>query len=148
LAEIVSRSEPGGCKQSTFPKELCELPASMRWEVQKGAILENDSVDFTVRIASDHSDDTRDAQRLKRSKGASAIGRGWFNLTDRAPGRRICDHVSFEQFLCFEMAIGADALLRLNDLDQLPREVRRKFDHSTVIQQQTVNFAAWIEEVL
>jgi hypothetical protein len=56
--------------------------------------------------------------------------------------------VGFEQFLCFEMAVGADALVRPDHLDQLPCEVRRKFDHSTVIQQQPVYFATWIKEVL
>jgi hypothetical protein len=61
---------PVACKQSTFLKELGELPASVRWEMQKSTILENGAVDITVRIASDHSDVTRDAQRLKRTKGA------------------------------------------------------------------------------
>jgi hypothetical protein len=56
--------------------------------------------------------------------------------------------VAFEQFLCFEMAVGADTLLRPNHLYQLPREMRREFDYSAVVQQQTVNFAAWIKEVL
>jgi hypothetical protein len=120
----------------------------MRRQVEKGAILENDSVDLTVRIAFDYSDDTRDGQRLQGTQCAGAFGRSWFNFANSAPGRRVCDDVGFEQFLCFEMAVGADALFRPDHLDQLPRKVRRKFDHSTVIQQQPVNFATWIEEVL
>ena len=81
-------------------------------------------------------------------KRASPFSRGWLNLTDRTPGGRIRDHVAFEQFLCFEMAVCADALLRPNHLYEFPREMRRELDHSAVVQQQTVNFATWIEEIL
>ncbi len=86
----------------------------MRWKVQEGAIFENDSVDVTVRIASDYLDGARDAQRLERTKRAGPFRRGLLNLTDRTPGGRIGDHVAFEQFLCFEMAVGADTLFRPN----------------------------------
>jgi hypothetical protein len=54
LAEIINCSKADR-KQLTFPNELGELPASMRWEVQECAILENNSVDVTVRIPSDYS---------------------------------------------------------------------------------------------
>jgi hypothetical protein len=67
LAEIANCSKADRRKQLTFPNELGELPASMRWEVQEGAILENNSVGVTVRIPSDYSDGTRDAQRLERT---------------------------------------------------------------------------------
>jgi hypothetical protein len=50
----------------------------------------------------------------------SILRRGWLNLTDRTPGGRIRDHVAFEQFLCFEMAVCADALLRPNHLYEFP----------------------------
>jgi hypothetical protein len=120
----------------------------MRWEVQEGAILENNSVDVTVRIPSDCSDGTCDAKRLERTKRAGPFRRGWLNLTDRTPGGRIRYHVAFEQFLCFEMAVCADALFRLNHLHEFPREMRRELDHSAVGQQQTVNFAPWIKEIL
>jgi hypothetical protein len=120
----------------------------MRWEVQEGAILENNSVDVTVRIPSDNSNGTRDAKRLERTKRAGPFWRGWLNLTDRPPRSGIRYHVAFEQFLCFEMAVCADTLLRLNHLYEFPREMRRELDHSAVIQQQTINFAPRIEEVL
>ena len=45
-----------------------EPSASVRWEVQKGAILENNSVDLTVRISSDYSDGTRNAKRLEQRR--------------------------------------------------------------------------------
>jgi hypothetical protein len=70
LAEIINCSKADRRKQLTFPNELGELPASMRWEVQEGAILENNSVDVTVRIPSDYSDGARDAKRLERTKRA------------------------------------------------------------------------------
>jgi hypothetical protein len=120
----------------------------MRWKMQKRAILEDDSVDLAVWIPSDHSDDTGDTERPKRAKGASSLRWSWFNLTNGPPGGRIYDHVSLEQFFCFEMAIGTDVFLWLNHLDQLTCEMRREFDHRAVIQQQTVNFAPWIEEIL
>jgi hypothetical protein len=120
----------------------------MRWEVQEGAILENNSVDVTVRIPSDNPDGTRDAKRLERTERAGPFRRGWLNLTYRTPGGRIRYHMAFEQFLCFEMAVCADALLRLNHLYEFPRQMRRELDHSAVGKQQTVNFAPWIKEIL
>jgi hypothetical protein len=82
LAEIASRSKADRRKQLTFPNEVGELPASVRWEVQEGAILENNSIGVTERIASDYSDGTRDAQRLERTKATDTFRRGWLNLTD------------------------------------------------------------------
>jgi hypothetical protein len=120
----------------------------MRRKVQKSSILKNDAVNFAVWIASDYPDNARNAQRLQGTQGAGAFRRSRFNFANRAPGRRVCDDVGFEQFLCFQMAIDADALFRPDHLDQLPREVRRKFDHSAIIEQQPVNFTTWIEEVL
>jgi hypothetical protein len=45
LTEIIRCSKADRRKRLTLPNELGELLASMRWEVQKGAILENNSVD-------------------------------------------------------------------------------------------------------
>jgi len=59
LAEIVNRSKAHRRKQLTFSNELGELPASMRWKDQEGAIVENNSIDVTVRIPSDYSDGTQ-----------------------------------------------------------------------------------------
>jgi hypothetical protein len=112
LAEIINCSKADRRKQLTFPNELGELPGSMRWEVQEGAILENNSVDVTVRIPSDYSDGTRDAKRLERTKRAGPSGGVGLISRIATPGGRIRDHVAFEQFLCFEMAVCADALLR------------------------------------
>ena len=78
---------------------------------------------------------------LARSAGVGLISR----IAARWQDSR---SVAFEQFLCFEMAVCADALLRPNHLYEFPREMRRELDHSAVVQQQTINFATWIEEIL
>src|SRR5262249_62044604 len=116
LAEIVLCSVAKRRNHLTLPKEVRELPAGVRRQLHEGAICDNNSVGITVRVSSNCSNGTRDAQRLKRTEGAGSVRRGWFNLTDRAPGSGICDHVAPEQFFCFEMAIGANALFRLNYL--------------------------------
>src|SRR5258707_1909294 len=117
----------------------------MRWKMENGAVLEDDSVNLTVRIPFDYSDCAHNAQRLKRANGTSPFGRGWFDLADRAPRRWIRDHMAFEQFVCFEIAIGPNTFLRLNHLDQLSREMRREFSHPAGVQPKAGAFAAWGE---
>src|ERR1700730_6666865 len=116
--------------------------------MENDAIIEDDSVNLTVWIPFDYPDCAHHTQRLQRANRTGPFGRGWFDLTDRAPGRWIRDHVAFEQFVRFEIAVDPDTLLRLNHLDQLSREMRREFNYHTAVQQKAVDFAAWIEEVL
>jgi hypothetical protein len=147
LAEIISCSEADRLKQLTFPNELGELPTSMRWEVQEGAILENNSVDVTVRIPSDCSDGTRDAQRLERTKRPGRSGEvGLISRIARSvAGFAITWPLS--DFSASRWPLARTRSLGLISYE-FPREMWRELDHSAVVQQQTINFTLWIEEIL
>jgi hypothetical protein len=128
LAEIINCSKADRRKQLTFPNELGELPGSMRWEVQEGAILENNSVDVTVRIPSDYSDGTRDAKRLERTKRAGPSGGVGLISRIARPVAGFAITWPLSNFSASRWPFARTRSFGLNHLYEFPREMRREFD--------------------